>query len=711
MDLVDRQECQLRKLSQQLQKEISKCKLLEQKLETSEAQMRAVFEAMTDVVLMINLHNNELGSIKVLPTKPNQIYTDDTDVISQTVEQFFHEQTAQVWLEKVRQALELQQTLYFDYYLSEQEHKVWFSASISPTSDQSVLWVARDISDRKQAEIELQHAKEAAEAANKAKSQFLAAMSHELRTPLNSILGFSQIMYDDTSCIGENREYLEIINKSGQHLLQLINDVLEMSKIEAGRIKLNEKKLDLYSLLDSLENMLRLKATDKKLTLVFERSPSLPQYIITDESKLRQVLLNLLGNAIKFTQAGSVTLRVSMGQQRQGGHGGHGGQGGEEGHGGQGGEEGQEGHGDMGKIFDRFFASPRLDVSPSSPNPQSPIPDPLFLIFEIEDTGSGISAEEINNLFEAFVQTDTGRRSQEGTGLGLAISRKFVQLMGGDITVNSVLGQGSLFAFHIRIKLAQIKQQPKELSSQRVKCLAPDQPIYRLLIVEDNQDHRQFLIKLLRPLGFEIQQAENGQQGIAMWENWHPHIIFMDMQMPVMDGYEATREIKTRERKDAQHNRYDNVDNKNIPSSSNSHFCTSSFHTKIIALTAYAFEEQRQVMISAGCDDFISKPFREEEIFDQLTKHLGVRYIYSESIVEQNNAVRCRRLTCEDLKVMPDTWIQKLYTAAKECNDESIFQLLAEIPTKYPNLIEVLRQITYNFRFEEIIEITEFLIR
>ncbi|PLZ12667.1 hybrid sensor histidine kinase/response regulator [Fischerella thermalis WC114] len=641
MDLVDCPECQLRNLTQQLQKETSKRKLLEQKLRTSEAQMRAVFEAMTDVVLIINLHSNQLGSIKILPTKPNQTHTDDTDVISQTVEQFFHEQTAQLWLEKVRQALDLQQTLCFDYNLFRQGHQVWFSASISPISDQSVLWVARDISDRKQAEIELQHAKEAAEAANKAKSQFLAAMSHELRTPLNSILGFSQIMYDDTSCNGENREYLDIINRSGQHLLQLINDVLEMSKIEAGKIKLNEKKLDLYSLLDSLEDMLRPKAAAKKLTLNFERSPSVPQHIIADESKLRQVLLNLLSNALKFTQVGSVTLRVRMGQARQ-----------------------------------------------------TKIPNPQFLIFEVEDTGSGIASEETNNLFEAFVQTETGKRSQEGTGLGLAISRKFVQLMGGDITVNSVVGKGSIFAFDIQVNLAEMTQLP-QLSSQRVKCLAPDQPIYRLLIVDDNQDHRQCLIKLLKPLGFEIQQAENGQQGIAIWESWCPHIIFMDMQMPIMDGYEATREIKRREQSS-----WGDREN-HLPS-----------HTKIIALTAYAFEEQRQAMISAGCDDFISKPFSEEEIFAQLTKHLGVRYIYFEpGIVNQNKDVKSGSLTPEDLAKMPDAWIQKLHTAAKECNDESILQLLAQIPTQFPNLIQVLTQLTYNFRFDEIIKVTDLLVK
>lgn len=417
MDLVDYQECQLSKLTQQLQKETNRRKLLEQKLRTSEAQMRAVFEAMTDVVLIINLHSNQLGSIKILPTKPNQTHTDtdDTDVISETVEQFFHEQTAQVWLEKVRQALDLQQTLYFDYNLCRQGREVWFSASISPISDQSVLWVARDISDRKQAEIELQHAKEAAEAANKAKSQFLAAMSHELRTPLNSILGFSQIMYNDTCCTDENREYLDIINRSGQHLLQLINDVLEMSKIEAGKIKLNEKQLDLYSLLDSLEDMLCLKAAAKKLTLIFERSPSVPQYIIADESKLRQVLLNLLSNALKFTQTGSVTLRVKMGHE--------------------------------GRLGVRLGGQERIfPLSPPSPLSPLSFPNTQSLIFEVEDTGSGIASEEINHLFEAFVQTESGRRSQEGTGLGLAISRKFVQLMGGDITVNSVVGKGSIFA-------------------------------------------------------------------------------------------------------------------------------------------------------------------------------------------------------------------------------------------------------------------------
>ena len=274
--------------------------------------------------------------------------------------------------------------------------------------------------------------------------------------------------------------------------------------------------------------------------------------------------------------------------------------------------------------------------------------------------------------------------------------------MGGDITVNSVVGKGSIFAFDIQVTLAEMTQLP-QLSSQRVKCLAPEQPIYRLLIVEDNQDHRQCLIKLLKPLGFEIQQAENGQQAIAIWESWCPHIIFMDMQMPIMDGYEATREIKRREQfkwGDREVGRWGDGEN-HLPS-----------HTKIIALTAYAFEEQRQAMISAGCDDFISKPFSEEAIFAQLTKHLGVRYIYFETgIVNQNKDLQSRSLTPEDLAQMPDVWIQKLHTAARECNDESIFQLLAQIPTQLSTLIQVLTQLTYNFRFDEIIKVTDLLVR
>jgi signal transduction histidine kinase/CheY-like chemotaxis protein len=487
--------------------------------------------------------------------------------------------------------------------------------------------VQNEILERQKIEAELQKAKETAEAANSAKSRFLASMSHELRTPLNSILGFSQIMHRDRTFPSQHKKYLDIINRSGQHLLKLINDVLEMSKIEAGQVKLNLSNLDLYRLLDSLEEMLALKATAKQLQLTFERAVSVPRYIIADESKLRQVLLNLLSNAIKFTQAGSVTLRVQV------------------------------------------VDTPQLTVNTQQST----------LLFEVIDTGIGIAPEDMNQLFEAFVQTSAGRQAQEGTGLGLPISRFFVRMMGGDISVNSVVGKGSVFAFQITVILVENIAEQTPLSIP-VKSLAPNQPIYRLLIVEDTWEHRQLLLKLLEPLGFEIREAENGQQAVEMWETWEPHLIFMDMRMPVMNGYEATKKIKATIRGQA---------------------------TVIVALTASAFNDERSAILFAGCDDFIRKPFQEQEIFDKLTEHLGVRYVYNPAPIKQNLTKACESLTTTNLAVMPNEWVQQIYQAATSGNDERIIQLLDEIPKEHFALTKILRKLTDDFRFDKIIEIAK----
>ncbi len=475
-------------------------------------------------------------------------------------------------------------------------------------------------SEQKRQEAELKRAKEEAEIANEAKSYFLARMSHELRTPLNSILGFTQIMHDSTCNQPEHQEYIDIINQNGQHLLSLVNDVLSMSKIEAGKIKLNSDSFNLYHLLNSLEDTLRLKASAKKLSLTFEIAPDLPQYIITDSSKLRQVLLNLLSNAIKFTNFGHVTLRASViGSQEK-----------------------------ESKIY-----------------------------FEVIDTGRGISSSEIGNLFSAFVQTETGRCHQEGTGLGLAISRKFVQLMGGDITVKSVVGRGSVFAFDICVQRGL--PIPTATSNHRVKSLAPNQPTYRLLVVDDTREHRQLMTKILAPVGFEVQEAENGQQALELWQSWYPHVIFMDMQMPVMNGYDATQAIKAEDLGQA---------------------------TVIIAVTASALDNEREIILSSGCDGFISKPFRSSEIFDILAQCLGVQYTYFETAPVEQNSPESFSLTKSDLAVMPDDWVQKLHSAACSCSDESIFQLLSEIPPENTILLLTLREMAYNFKFDEIIALT-----
>lgn len=623
--------------------DISDHKQAEAALQDSEAELRALFMAMTDVVLV---RDRQGRCLKIAPTNTSNLYKSPQEMIGKTLHEVLPPAQADILLGAIQKALDTQQTTNVEYSLSIWDQDIWLTASLSPITEDAVVLVARDITDRKLAEAELQQAKEIAirEAArsadaNRAKSEFLANMSHELRTPLNAILGFSQVINRDPALSSDHQEYINIINKSGQHLLALINDILEMSKIEAGMVQLNESSFDLYYLLHSLEEMLRLKATVKHLLLTFDRAKNVPQYITTDESKLRQVLLNLLSNAIKFTACGSVTLRVRGGNKEV--------------------EIGNE---------ESLYS-----------------PTPHFLFFEVEDTGPGILSEEMHALFEAFVQTEAGRRSQEGTGLGLPISRKFVQLMGGDITVDSIVGHGSRFAFVIQVQLAKAMDVQNHSPSQLIIGLAPNQPVYRLLVVDDTWEHRQLLLRLLTPLGFDVKAAENGKEGVALWKSWEPHLILMDMRMPVMNGYEATKHIKS---------------------------TTKGQATVIIALTASAFEDKRSVVLSVGCDDFISKPFQEAEIFDRLAKYLGVNYIYKESIKESSqnshdSSLADWQLAKQELALMPSEWLQQLHQAAMECNDEHILPLLTQIPAEYSTLATALNELAYNFRYDEIIDVTE----
>jgi PAS domain S-box-containing protein len=483
---------------------------------------------------------------------------------------------------------------------------------------------------------QLAQAKQEAEEANRVKSQFLANMSHELRTPLNAILGFSQILSRDLSLNEEQRANLNIINSSGEHLLDLIDDILDMSKIEAGKIQLNPNDFDLFALLDGVADMMQLKAAGKGIELTLDYAPNLPRYIHTDNGKLRQVLINLLSNAIKFTEAGFVALHV------------------------------------------RPLPTPHH----TSSSPQS-IQTDSILRFEVEDTGLGIAPEEQHLLFEPFMQTETGRNCQSGTGLGLTISRRFVELMGGEIRVESCLGRGTTFTVDLPVNVASVNSVEMPVPIQRAIALAPDQPDYRILVVEDRWESRHLLVQLLKSIGFEVREASNGQEAIAIWQDWEPHLIWMDMRMPVMDGYEATKRIKSHLKGQA---------------------------TAIIALTASALEEEKAIVLSAGCDDFARKPFREEVILGKMSQYLGVRYLYDAN-PPHPQAPPLTSLKWQEIQgqlgQMDAAWIAQLHQAATVADSEWIHQLIQQIPADFADVARVLAELAHNFRCDRIMELTQ----
>ncbi|MEG4209061.1 ATP-binding protein [Microcoleus sp. S13_B4] len=519
---------------------------------------------------------------------------------------------------------------------------------------------------------ELAIAKDKAEVANQAKSTFLANMSHELRSPLNAILGFSQLMTRSQTLSPEHQENISIISSSGEHLLTLINNVLDLSKIESGRTTLNPKKFDLYRLLNDLEDMFQLKADDKHLQLVFYRSHDVPQYVEADELKLRQILINLLNNSLKFTQEGGVTVRVSqqsLVRNQQGG---------------EGTSERSEisintqksaSNGVKISLISQskkpFFATPNDDLAYTSS---------FLLHFEVEDTGPGIATNELEDLFEPFVQTKTGKDSQEGTGLGLPISRKFVELMGGEMSVCSALGKGTNFKFYIQVIAVDAADIESPEPSRNVIALVPNQHTYRILIVDDKPLNRQLLIKILSPLGFELKEATNGQEAIEIWESWEPHLIWMDMRMPVMDGYEATQYIKGTIKGQA---------------------------TAIIALTASVLEEERAVILSAGCDAFMRKPFREADIFDAMHKHIGVRYIYEDPGQTNLSAIKegDRAMTATDFVKLPDSLVADLKLAIMNADMDLIDTLIEQIRLKDAITAGAIATCIENFEYDKVLKL------
>lgn len=472
-----------------------------------------------------------------------------------------------------------------------------------------------DIDNIKKLQQSLAKAKHQAEVANRAKSTFLANMSHELRTPLNAVLGFSKVLQDASGLSDENLNYINIINQSGEHLLALINDVLDMSKIEAGHYQLEPQVVNFHELIDDLYNLLLIRAKEKNLSLRVNYDSELPQFIIADGIKIRQILLNLLGNAIKFTDQGHVTMTLKC-------------------------------------------------HAPNSANCQ--------LSIKISDSGCGIPNADLARIFLPFEQLDPSN-SAKGTGLGLSITKQFVELMHGNIQVNSELGVGSHFCLSLPINIADRASQDIELLSKGIQ-LHPQNGEIKVLVAEDEAFNQELILKILNGAGFQTKLADNGEQAVALYQQWQPDLIFMDRRMPVLDGLAATKKIRSLNTNKAK-------------------------KVKIIALTASVFKDERHEMLLAGMDDFICKPYRPNQLFQCLKQHLKLEFSYNQEQPLPNIAPDALSHDLVTLAAnLEPNLIQQLVDSAEEGDQEQLIELLNQDGIPEPLKAHLLKLIDgYNF--------------
>jgi signal transduction histidine kinase/DNA-binding response OmpR family regulator len=479
------------------------------------------------------------------------------------------------------------------------------------------------IGELQQSERRLESLAEEAESANRAKSTFLSTMSHEIRTPMNAILGYAQLMLRDPGLGADAKANLKIIGQSGEHLLRLINDILDMSKIEAGRTEINAITFNLSRVLDDIAAMVKLRAEAKALSFEMLVDGESVPYVSADESKIRQVLINLLGNGIKFTKRGYVKLHVTLEKRSA---------------------------------------------------------DRLWLSARIEDSGSGITAQEQEKLFEPFRQSQRGLNTQEGTGLGLAISRQFALLMGGDITVSSNPGRGSLFRFEVPIESGDASVAVRLSNARRVLGIRAATHSPRILVVDDQLENRDWLMKLLTSIGFSVRGAENGHAAVCNWQEWNPELILMDVHMPVMDGLEATRRIKAE---------------------------PGGRETAIVVLTASALDEDRRSVAKSGADDFLSKPCREDELLEKMRAHLDIVYDYEEASVTPDPPLNGAGPSSERLARLPLKLVEELRDATVNGNKRLLDELILKLGATDGGCAHALRELADKYEYDALTQLLD----
>lgn len=603
-------------------------------LTESEKKYRAIFEESNDIILLARPDGQ---IIDVSPSCETILGYSRQEALQMNTSQAYVNETDITY---ARQAIHSHGVLKdYELKLRRKDGQVidaLISSVLRRHEDGSVMAiqsVIRDITDRKQAEqerlknMELEKEKQVAEAANEAKSEFLANMSHELRTPLNGILGYAQILRRDMNLTTMQKDGLNTIYDSGHHLLTLINDVLDMAKVEARRLELYPTELELASFLTGITNIMKMAAQQKQIHLRYDPAPNLPTIILADEKRLRQVLLNLLGNAVKFTEKGAVTV----------------------------------------KIINRHESS-----------------STCLLHFAVQDTGIGIAPEQVKHIFQPFEQGGEGHYRAEGTGLGLPISQQLVTLMGGNIQVESTLGQGSRFWFEVEFPV---------VDETAVTHLPPPKQItgyegarHRILVVDDRPENRLVLLNMLESVGFEVDLAQNGREAVEKTPQFKPHLILMDLVMPEMMGFEAVVAIRK------------------LPDFAD---------TPIIAVSASALAVEQNTSRRVGCNDFLTKPVNEDRLFALLQTYLDLTWRYESLPTAVNELLETA--VAHPVKIIPPPYeeLETFIELARFGNMDRLRErasALKALSTQYHAFANIVDQLAAEYEDEKILSfVTQFL--